>query len=161
MFKPKRCLLFMRRSYKIRMPWHPKRASNILSQTYNATTIYLLCNTNKLYFHWIRLPCGWHIQQHLVVTFCIMRLEKLIIFHDPKGRLTSRISQESHATKITALANLIRAQWSIHWKPNCTLLNHRRLLNSIYMVDCITFHWKAKTCHNRDALCLAQYKIPK
>ena len=39
-----------------------------------------------------------------------MRLKKLIIFHDPKGRLTSRISQESHATKITALANLIQAQ---------------------------------------------------
>ena len=40
LFMQSRCLHFMGRSYKIRMSWHPKRASNILSQTYNATSVF-------------------------------------------------------------------------------------------------------------------------
>ena len=79
-FKPRRCLLFMRRSYKIRMPWHPKRASNILSQTYIATTIYLLCYTNKLYFHWIRLT-------HLTTSGCnILYYASQEIYHFSRSK---------------------------------------------------------------------------
>ena len=53
-------------SYKIRMPWHPKRASNILSQTYNATTGFI-CYViqRKLYFLWIAVRLT-----HLTTSGC-------------------------------------------------------------------------------------------
>ena len=119
MFMQRRCLHCMRRSYKIRMSWHPIRASNILSQTFNATSVYLLCYTNKLYFHWIRLPgdlthlttsgCNilYYASQEMYPHFSRCKRKQFVL------KLTSRISQESHATKITTLASLIRAQWPI------------------------------------------------
>ena len=33
-------------------------------------------------------------------------------------KLTSRISQEAHASQITILTNRIRAQWPMHWISN-------------------------------------------
>ena len=114
MFMQRRCLHFSGRSYKI-----SHGIQNVL-QIYSAKLITqhrFILYVMQVNFISTGLDCRVIDTSKDVVTFCIMRLKKLIIFLRSKRKqfvlkLTSRISQEAHATKITALANLFRAQWS-------------------------------------------------
>ena len=161
MFMQRRCLHCMRRSYKIRMSWHPIRASNILSQTFNATSVYLLCYTNKLYFHWIRLPgdlthlttssCNilYYASQEMYPHFFTIQKEAVCIETDFQN-LSGGACHQNHHFGQSHSSSMVHTMKTKHF---CTLLIHRRLLTSICMVDCLTFYRNAKTCHNRDALC--------
>ena len=105
MFMPRRCPL----------PWgvHTKLGchgiQNVL-QIYSAKLIMqhrFSCYVIQINFISTGLDCRAIDMSQEIFHFSPSKRKQFVL------KLTSRISQEAHATKITALANLIRAQWSI------------------------------------------------